>query len=219
MRSWRVIPSITLSLSLISAPISASAADRNSDWANVMALPRGAQILVRAETGIDGRRSFVLADVDALVVLNLGHPALSDSVRKRLRAISVEQPTALLATRQRTIVSDRTISVGAGVISEAGRTLVALDEVLQTIARSNVREIRIERTRGSKVGAIAGATAGIVAGIVTAPYWMMKPCGGSCGDEQFMLGVSLVGLPVAGALVGYLPRGEEVVVYRTTTTN
>lgn len=44
--------------------------------------------------------------------------------------------------------------------------------------------------------------------------WMMKQCRGSCGDEQFMLGVSLVGLPVAGALVRYRPGTEQVVVYR-----
>ena len=98
--------------------------------------------------------------------------------------------------------------------TESGRVLVPLGEVLQTIPRSAVREIRLERKRGSKVGAAVGATAGIVAGLLTAPYWMMKQCNGSCGDEQFMLGVSLVGLPVAGALVGYLPRGEEVVVCR-----
>jgi hypothetical protein len=91
-----------------------------------------------------------------------------------------------------------------------------LDEVLQTIPRSAVREIRLERTRGSKVGAAVGAAAGIVAGLLTAPYWMMKQCNGSCGDEQFMLGVSLVGLPVAGALVGYMARREDVVVYRAS---
>ena len=68
----------------------------------------------------------------------------------------------------------------------------------------------------TKVGAAVGATAGIVVGMLTAPYWMMKQCGRSCGDEGFMLGVSLVGLPVAGALVGYMPRGEEVVVYRSS---
>jgi hypothetical protein len=63
-----------------------------------------------------------------------------------------------------------------------------------------------------------GATAGAVAGLLTAPYWMMKQCGSSCGDEQFMLSASLVGLPVAGALVGYQPHRSEVIVYRSTTT-
>jgi hypothetical protein len=52
-------------------------------------------------------------------------------------------------------------------------------------------------------------------GLVLAPYWMMKPCGGSCGDERFMLGASFVGLPVAGALVGYQSKQDEVIVYRS----
>jgi hypothetical protein len=187
-----------------------------TDWDAVTTLRGGTGVLLRTDGGIDGRRTFVFADRAELVVLNLSHAALTSAARKRLRALSVDQPVAQLAARQHTIVSDRTISVGAGVISEAGRALAPLGEVVQTIPRSAVREIRLERTRGSKIGAAVGATAGTVAGLLTAPYWMMKQCNGSCGDEQFMLGASLVGLPVAGALVGYWPRGEEVVVYRSS---
>jgi hypothetical protein len=244
MRSWLFTTSIVAALSLISAPSAAAQAssqagkgplalaiDRSIDrlsttraasggvpatgWDAVTTLRGGTEVLLRTNGGIDGRRAFVFADVAELVVLNLSHPALTHAARERLRDIGVDQPVALLAARQHTIVSDRTISVGAGVISESGRALAPLGEVVQTIPRSAVREIRLERTGGSKVGAAVGATAGIVAGLLTAPYWMMKPCNGSCGDEQLMLGVSLVGLPVAGALVGYLPRGEEVVVYRS----
>jgi hypothetical protein len=243
MRSWRFTPSI-VALSLIFAPPAAAqlrsqtgggplaaAIDRNidrlsatrpvpaesfTDWDEVTNLREGTGIRLRTNSGIDGQRTFVFADRAELVVLDLSHPALTASVRERLRDIAVDQPAALLAARQHTIVSDRTISVGAGVLSESGHVLVPLDEVLQTIPRSAVREIRLERTRGSKVGAAVGAAAGIVAGLLTAPYWMMKQCNGSCGDEQFMLGVSLVGLPVAGALVGYMARREDVVVYRAS---
>lgn len=245
MRSWSFPPSIVAALSLIFVPSAAAQAsssagkgplavaiDRNinhfstprpapggfpaADWAAVTTLRGGTEVLLRTDSGIDGRREFVFADRAELVVLNLSHPALTRTARKGLRDIGVDQPAALLAARQHTIVSDRTISVGAGAISESGRVLVPLGEVLQTIPRRAVREIRLERQRGSKVGAAVGATAGIVAGLLTAPYWMMKQCNGSCGDEQFMLGVSLVGLPIAGAVVGYMPRGEEVVVYRSS---
>jgi hypothetical protein len=211
MRSRLFVPT-TIAAVILTFPSGSAAQD--SDWADVIALRAGQEVVVRADPAIDGRRSFVFANDTELVVLNLRHPSLPDGVRKRLRELSVDQPASLLAARQHVIVSDRTIRVGAGMISESGRVVVPLHEVLQTIPRGDVREIRFERTRGSKVGAIAGATAGIVAGLLTAPYWMMKQCGGSCSDEQFMLGVSLVGLPLAGALVGYMPRGEEVVVYR-----
>jgi hypothetical protein len=242
MRSWLFTSTIVAALSLISAPSAvaqapshvgkgplAVAIDRNiyrlarptpdgfpaNNWDSVTRLRGGTEVLLRTNSGIEGQRMFVVADGAELVVLNLSHPALTRSARKGLRDIGVDQPVALLAARHHTIVRDRTISVGAGVISESGRVLMPLGEVLQTIPRSAVREIRLERKRGSKVGAAVGATAGIVAGLLTAPYWMMKQCNGSCSDEQFMLGVSLVGLPVAGALVGYMPRGQDVVVYRS----
>ena len=210
MRSWLSLTSMVAGTSLIFAPVLV----HDSDWTDVIALRWGQEVLVRADPAADGRRTFVFANDTELVVLYLRHPSLTDPVRNRLREMSVDQPASLLAARRHVMVGDRTISVGAGVISESGRVLVPLHEVLQTIPRGDVPEIRIERTRGSKVGAAAGATAGIVAGLLTAPYWMMKQCGGSCGDEQLMLGVSLVGLPLAGALVGYMPGREEVIVYR-----
>ena len=185
-----------------------------SDWAEVTALRPGQEILLRADTGIDGRRTFVFADAAEVVVVHLAHPALPASVRKWLRMMSADRPAELLAARRRTTVTDREISIGGGVILQAGRTVGALDEVLQTIPRGEVREIRLQRTRGSKIGAVAGAAAGVAVGLALAPYWMMKPCGGSCDDERFMFGASLVGLPIGGALVGYLPRHEEVIVYR-----
>jgi hypothetical protein len=203
----------TVALVLFCAPVSHA---QDSNWTGVIGLRPGQEVVVRADPAIDARRSFVFANDRELVVLYLRHPSLPDPVRKRLRDMSIDQPASLLASRQRIIVSDRTISLGAGVISESGRVLVPLNEVLQTIPRGDVREIRIERAGGSRAGAAVGATAGIVVGLMTAPYWMMRQCGGSCGDEQFMLGVSLVGLPVAGALVGYTPRREEMIVYRAS---
>ena len=191
----------------------ASAPRPDSNWTAVTVLPRGRQIRLRTSTGVDGLRTVVSVDDDELIVLDLTHPALPVPVRKRLREMTLDEPGALLAARHQTIVGNRDIRVGAGAITQSGRRLVALDEVLQAIPRHAVREVRLERTQGSKVGAIAGATAGVVGGLLLAPHWMMKPCGGSCGDEQLMLTASLVGLPVAGAVAGYQPRRSEVVVY------
>jgi hypothetical protein len=57
-----------------------------------------------------------------------------------------------------------------------------------------------------------------VAGFYLAPYFAMKPCGGSCGDERFLFAASLVGLPVGGALLGYAPRKQDVTVYQSAAT-
>jgi hypothetical protein len=210
---FRPVFPATLALFLIFA----SASDaQDSDWTAVIGLRPGQEVVIRADPATDGPRSFVFANDTELVVLYLRHSSLTDPVRKRLREMSVDQPASLLASRRHVTVSDGSISVGGGVVSESGRVLVPLHEVLQTVRRGDVREIRIEHARGSKVGAAVGATAGIVVGLLTAPYWMMKQCGGSCSDEQFMVGVSLVGFPVAGALVGYMPRKEDVIVYRAS---
>ena len=42
-----------------------------------------------------------------------------------------------------------------------------------------------------------------------------KQCGGSCNDEKFLMGASLVGFPVLGGSLGYWATRHEVerVVY------
>jgi len=195
--------------------VGAAAQPERQQWARVIALPPGQEVLLRTDTGIDGRRTVVFADAAELTVVSLEHPALPGPVRKRMREMTADRSASLLAARQRAIIRDGDLSIGAGVISQSGRTLVALNDVLQTIPRDRVRDITIVRTRGSSVGAVAGAAGGIVAGLLTAPYLMMKPCGATCADERFLLPAALVGLPVAGALIGYQPRQSEVVVYCT----
>ena len=62
------------------------------------------------------------------------------------------------------------------------------------------------RRRGSKTGAIIGAALGGLAGFYTAVAIAYSDCGGSCSGEGLMMGVALVGMPIAGAVIGsYLP--------------
>jgi hypothetical protein len=63
---------------------------------------------------------------------------------------------------------------------------------------------------GSVPGAIVGAGAGLLLGFFTAAGLAYKDCGGGCGGEQFLMGVSLVGMPIGGAVLGYkLPGGKR----------
>jgi hypothetical protein len=53
------------------------------------------------------------------------------------------------------------------------------------------------------IGAVIGAAAGAVLGVGLAVNYGTRDCGGSCDDERVMIGVSLIGIPIAGGLAGY----------------
>jgi hypothetical protein len=87
--------------------------------------------------------------------------------------------------------------------------------VTRQISRDDVQEIRRwTGRRGSRLGAAIGAGAGAFLGFLTAVNLATRDCGGDCSDEKFLMGLSLVGMPVGGGLAGYyLPGGR-----RTLTT-
>jgi hypothetical protein len=53
------------------------------------------------------------------------------------------------------------------------------------------------------IGAVIGAAAGAVLGVGLAIGYATRDCGSSCSDERVMIGVSLIGIPVAGGFAGY----------------
>ena len=57
-------------------------------------------------------------------------------------------------------------------------------------------------SKGAVIGGILGAAVGAVAGVATSVNLGMKQCGASCSDEKALIGLSLVGMPVAGAYLG-----------------
>ena len=59
------------------------------------------------------------------------------------------------------------------------------------------------RTKRGVIGAVVGAAAGAVLGVGLAIGYATRDCGGSCSDEKAMIGVSLIGIPIAGGLAGY----------------
>ena len=103
-------------------------------------------------------------------------------------------------------------------VDDASLTVVDLESPNRPtlrIARTDVSEIRQSTgRRGSLLGAVIGAAGGFALGFVSAVALADKQCGGSCADERILVGAALVGLPIAGGLLGYrLPGG-----YRTLTT-
>jgi len=86
-------------------------------------------------------------------------------------------------------------------------TVVDLEDVNRAtrhIARDDVTEIRRwTGRRGSPLGAAIGAAGGFFLGYVSTVNLAYKQCGGSCADEKFLMGLSIVGMPIAGGVAGY----------------
>ena len=103
-------------------------------------------------------------------------------------------------------------------VDDTALTVLDLESPNRTtlrIPRLEVSEIRKwTGRRGSLLGAVIGAAGGLVLGFGSAIALADKQCGGSCTDERVLIGASLVGMPIAGGLLGYrLPGGN-----RTLTT-
>jgi hypothetical protein len=60
-----------------------------------------------------------------------------------------------------------------------------------------------------------GTGAGLIAGVLTATSLGFKQCGGSCNDERVGIYAAMIGLPVAGGVIGYklAGNGKPMLVY------
>jgi hypothetical protein len=88
--------------------------------------------------------------------------------------------------------------------------------IIPTLNRDGVAQVQ-RRTRGSWIGGILGGAAGGVLGVgIAVGIATEDQCGQSCADEKFRAGLALVGLPIAGALLGAkaMPRRAWTTIYR-----
>ena len=78
------------------------------------------------------------------------------------------------------------------------------DRVVQGEAlHAAVPAVAARQSKRGVIGAVIGAAAGALVGVGLAIGYATRDCGGSCTDERAMIGVSLIGIPVAGGLAGY----------------
>jgi hypothetical protein len=115
----------------------------------------------------------------------------------------------------------RIVVVIEGQLSSLAGTLAAVDDTslsirvsptgrVERVPRPQVLEVRAAtQFRGSRLGAVVGGAAGGVLGFITALNLAFRDCGGDCGDEKLLIGLSLVGMPVGGALAGYFGFGRK----------
>lgn len=124
----------------------------------------------------------------------------------RVVRLSASTPI-VLRTRAGTSKRCRFVSADAATL-----TVVDLEDPSAPtlrVARDDVEEI-MQRTgrRGSRLGAAIGVGAGVFLGVGSAIALAYKDCGGNCADEKFLIGLSLIGMPVAGGFAGYYLPGD-----------
>jgi hypothetical protein len=157
-------------------------------------------------------------------------PLSSASIRRAVASASASTPptgaqtgrwdqvTALKPGDPLAVTSDGRPSLeGDFLAADAdGLTLRLEDGTNARLLRSQVTEVRRAGRRGSVRNAIIGAGAGAFLGFVMGLNVALRDCGGDCRDERVLVGLSLVGTPVAGGLLGYYAfgRGRHVVYQR-----
>lgn len=194
--------------------------DRPSDshWARVTKLAPGTAVTLTVRELPPRKRYVVRADEDNLTVLDLTNPAISPVAQSVLLDVASHHPEDVAAAQTgNTFVLDKNVRMGPDGVFVADRKVADLGQVIETIMQSDVREIRRSgRTGGSVVGAVAGATGGLLLGRLVAANLVYKQCGGSCDDETLLIGLSLIGLPITGGLLGYHAAGRQTedVIYR-----
>jgi hypothetical protein len=185
-------------------------------WSKVRRLKPGTEIIVTVAgeaPPLTGHA--VRIDDTGLTVLYLRHPGLTLDARRELLAVASDHPERLSHDRPHVVGTH--VRVAPDGVFLADQRIADPGQIVRRIARDDVRTIvRPVRRRGSKWGAVAGAAVGGFLGFGAALSFGLRQCGESCKDEERWMVASLIGLPVAGGLLGYhgLARREAETIYR-----
>jgi hypothetical protein len=188
------------------------------DWARVRRLAPGTQVTVTVSGSPPAVRYVIAANESDVTALNLTVPAIPSAATSVLRAVASDHPEYFPAAQQgSSFLLDDNVRLGPDGVFVADRKVADLGQVVERITRSDVREISSGmRTRGSIAGAVGGAAGGLLLGYFAAINLAYKQCGDSCTDEKVLMGLSLVGLPVAAGVLGYKAFGRTTsdIIYR-----
>lgn len=154
-----------------------------------------------------GSRSFVLTDQSGVTVLNLTGPTLPGAATRVLRDMAFHHPEYFAAMQQSETFGEDDVRVGRDGVFVGNRKVTDLGEVVETIARNDVVEIRGPVVaRGSVLGAVLGGWLGFSAGAVPA-------LGGAAAVLAWPV---LIGAVAAGGFLGSHWSSHETqgVIYR-----
>jgi hypothetical protein len=164
-------------------------------------------LVVTVKGSQSGSRYFVLADDSALTVLNLTEPTLPPTSRRVLRDMAAHHPEYFAAIQTAGTFGQDNVRVGRDGLFVADRKIADLAQVVQTIARNEVVEIRGPVVaRGSVLGTVVGGWLGFGVGVVPG-------LGGLSPPAAWLV---LIGSVSVGGYLGFHSSSHETegIVYR-----
>jgi hypothetical protein len=176
-------------------------------WSRVGELAPGTEVMVTAR-GVPPRdRYFVLADEFAVTVLNLADATLAGASTRTLRDMASHHPEYFAAMQTGGTFGQDNVRLGRDGVFVANRKVAELGQVVETIARNEISEIRGPViARGSVPGAILGGWLGFAVGVVPA-------LGGAAKVVAWPV---LIGSVAGGGFLGYRWSSHEAegIIYR-----
>jgi hypothetical protein len=203
------------------APPLASDQDRNrvSDWSRVQQLQPGTEATLTLTGSPAAKVRLLVASDDAVFVLRPGGPKVPDRVSRALIATGRQWPAVFSGGV--TYAPADGVRVADGGVFDGNRRVADLAQVVQRAPREDVREIRVAgKRKGNKrmaaIGAAVGAGAGLLVGAFVGLSMGDKDCRTSCSDEKVLVGLSVIGLPIALGVLGYYGGSHTVggMIYR-----
>lgn len=182
-----------------------NARDPRGDWGRVLKVRSGTPIILEIRNDPPVRREFVTADHSMLVTLNREHPALPVQAKRDLGALVREYADSVSLAFTPGGLRYKSVVVKQDGVFVDGALIAATGEIIERRPRTDVVEIsNLAVRRGSRVLGAAGAVAGLAAGLRIAYGILLsdEPCG-TCRDEKIMATAAVVGMPIAGGVLGY----------------
>jgi hypothetical protein len=152
------------------------------------------EIVVTTRRARLGTRYFVQADQAVLVLVNPTTPRLSAGATRTLRSMIAHHPERFAATQMAGTWVEDNVRIGRDGLFVADRRVADLDQLVETIPRNDVLEIRGPVVaRGSVMGTVLGGWLGFCVGVVP----------GLAGASEGVAWVLLISSTAVGGVLGF----------------
>jgi hypothetical protein len=188
-----------------------------SNWSRVRKLASGREIVVTVKGSPPAPRHFVAGDEADLTVVNLTDPTLPAAARDVLRDMAANHPGYFAVADKQSFVNG-TVRVAADGVFVTDRKVADLGQVVETIARNDIAEIKT-RQKGRGVWGHLGPLGGYFVGAMSGGSVAGLACQAAVGRDRCDTGAFLTGALVggiAGGIYGFRAANRETedVIYR-----
>lgn len=195
------------------------------DWARVRRLVPGTEVIVTVRGSQPGKRHVVSASDSVLTVLNLTDPSLPDAATRALLSMAANHSEYFAGAQAgRNFVFDKSVRIASDGVFVADQKVADLGQVVETIARTDVVEVRpgSASVSGVRKGALIGALIGAAGGIAIALANVSQQCEGGCatpGKAFLVYGGVFGGVGTGigagvGAIIGASTHHSPDAIYR-----